>query len=158
MKLSVSTLIITFMAIFASSSGAVDDEQSNNLRGDISIAARRELAPAAAPVAAPAAAPVAADADSPSAPTTEDAPTTTTIQDRTKEYVVSHAQTSYSDIPAEWDRDQWIFFAIAMFVFGGFSSLCCLLFVLPCCCPNVMKTAYARCIAPQHMEESLIRN
>ena len=69
-------------------------------------------------------------------------------------YVVNHAQDNYQTTPAEWTNEEWGFFAAAMFLFGALSSLGCLIFVLPCCCPSHMKTAYARCLAPRLEEDT----
>uniref|UniRef100_A0A7S3V5I6 Uncharacterized protein n=1 Tax=Chaetoceros debilis TaxID=122233 RepID=A0A7S3V5I6_9STRA len=72
-----------------------------------------------------------------------------TASENARDYFVNHAQDNYQTTPSEWTNEEWGFFAAAMFLFGALSSLGCLIFVLPCCCPRSTKTAYARCLAPQ---------
>merc|ERR1719253_238288 len=109
MKLSVSTLIITLLATFAIASGVVHEE--HNLRGDVAPRELEDNGGAASYYSV-----AEEDADDASeyyteTTSTEDNSTTsTTFQDKTKDYVVSHAQTSYSENAAEWDKEQWLFF------------------------------------------------
>ena len=72
-----------------------------------------------------------------------------TFSDRVKDYTNTHIQESYETTPSEWSNEQWGFFAGLMFIFGSISSLFFLLFVFPCCCPNAMRTAYARFIVTE---------
>mmetsp|Transcript_12740 Transcript_12740/g.23883 ORF Transcript_12740/g.23883 Transcript_12740/m.23883 type:complete len:151 (+) Transcript_12740:144-596(+) len=75
-----------------------------------------------------------------------------------KDYTISHMQTTYGSVPAEWAADQWLFFAAMMFIFGTISSCFCLLMVLPCWCPSAMRTAYARYLASTIEEDFVLRN
>ncbi len=86
--------------------------------------------------------------------------TGTTFQnmaDGTKQYFTNHAQTGYTNVPSEWDAEEWFFIGLVMFLFGSMSSICCLLCVFPKCCPHTMRTAYARFIAPDIEDGKKVR-
>ncbi len=72
-----------------------------------------------------------------------------TVVDRVKDYSAS----TYQSVPAEWTEGQWELFAALMFVFGIFSSLFSFFFIFPCCFPSVARTAYARMITEDCIED-----
>ncbi len=63
--------------------------------------------------------------------------------DMLKKYFASHAQDGYQSTPISWDLEQWVFFAVIMFLFGITFTLCCVTMVVPFYCPGLMRT-YAR--------------
>ena len=70
-----------------------------------------------------------------------------TITDKVVDYTQNHAHSTYENTPSEWSQDDWIFFGIVMFIFGGVSTIFFMVFVFPCCCPKMMRTGYAKFIA-----------
>jgi hypothetical protein len=60
---------------------------------------------------------------------------------------------NYATSPDEWQTNEWVVFAVLMFLFGSIASMFFMCFVFPCCCPAKARTAYAHCIAPRLVEE-----
>mmetsp|Transcript_13534 Transcript_13534/g.17115 ORF Transcript_13534/g.17115 Transcript_13534/m.17115 type:complete len:138 (+) Transcript_13534:88-501(+) len=59
--------------------------------------------------------------------------------ERSKQYVVSHANQGYHSQPYEWTMDEWVIFGLFMFLFGTSFCLMCSFCLIPCCCPSASR-------------------
>jgi hypothetical protein len=68
-----------------------------------------------------------------------------TNKNKFKQYVHTRAKEGYKSTPVSWGFEQWAFFAVIMLLFGTSFTLCCMFFVMPCYCPNAIKS-YVRLV------------
>lgn len=58
-------------------------------------------------------------------------------------YVSTNANAGYHTTPDSWTTDEWLVFALVLFLFGTIFCLGCAFCIIPCCCP-LMGKSYVR--------------
>ena len=59
---------------------------------------------------------------------------------RFNNYVSSNANAGYHTNPDSWTTDEWLVFALVLFLFGTIFCIGCVFCIVPCCCPMVGKS------------------